>query len=125
MAAHDGGGVRLYGAGTFNLDNTSVSGNQAGDDGGGISNNGTATVTVNNGSQIDGNSTTGTYVAGLPSQGGGIFNSGGVINVYGGSSVDNNTAYDDGGGIFNTGINGDVNLTASSASLGRAQRAGP
>ena len=96
----EAGGI-FNASGRLTVNNSTVTGNQGGDFGGGISNQG-GTVTVNN-STVIGNTT----VAGVIRAGGGIVNAGGDPHfpaklTVNNSTVSDNTAGDEGGGIFNT-----------------------
>ncbi len=95
----DGGGLYSNTDGTVNIMNSVISGNRVtgfGEDGGGIANRGDGNINIQ-GSVISDNELTG----GTGSRGGGIFNFGGsgTVNVIN-SAIINNTADDDGGGLY-------------------------
>jgi hypothetical protein len=103
-----GGGILLDGTtGTLTVENSVVSGNQAGDGGGGISNGGNdnsgATVTIRN-STVRGNTT--------GSSGGGIENAFGEMTIRN-STVSENTSGFSGGGITHRGTMTITNSTVS------------
>lgn len=102
-----GGGIYTYG-GTLTLDNTSVSGNDAGDYGGGIANDWNTAITLTNGSAVDDN----TLVSGWGAAG--VYNYGGELFINS-SSIDGNICDGcDGGGIYND--YGAISLTNSTVS---------
>ncbi len=120
----NGGGVHITGAADFTMDGGSVFGNLAGREGGGLW-NGSGTMTIQNGTLIQGNE------AGGPAAddgGGGIFNNGGTLIVDGSAApvqIINNVAFGtlgSGGGIFNAG--GTATISNSVIDANEAVRAG-
>ncbi|TWT94191.1 dockerin type I domain-containing protein [Neorhodopirellula pilleata] len=110
--AGSGGGIMTVG-GSVTINNTTVSSNQSGRDGGGLLAVGTSNVSI----------TGGTFQANTtPQEGGGIWNSTGVLNINGTTITENvalsqgNAANDQGGGgLFNDGGNVTIgNATISS-----------
>ncbi|NEO85354.1 MAG: CHAT domain-containing protein [Spirulina sp. SIO3F2] len=99
--ANDGGGIDHTGTGTLTLENATISGNSAGDDGGGVSSAGDIIL---NQSLVTNNSAN--------DFGGGLRTSNGTITLIL-STVSGNSSVDDGGGIS---ANGNVILSDSSIS---------
>ncbi len=106
----EGGG--LYNAGTVNLDNAAVVGNTATGPGGGIRNISTGLLRINS-STISGNKTSGTPAT---TGGGGIANSGSLDLVN--STVANNHADGNGGGIDNYDLAGAIAVLSSATVTG-------
>jgi hypothetical protein len=101
----DGGG--LYNQGYALLQNSQIISNGAYDDGGGAENDG-GTMIVED-TNFESND--------AGEHGGGIANEdGGVLTISGGSQISNNTAYDDGGGIYQDGTGGPITITNSGIS---------
>jgi hypothetical protein len=135
--ASDGGGIYNSG-GTTTVDGSTVSANTASDEGGGIYNSGGGMLTVTNSSTVgragagntavnygggifnwSGGTTTvdgSTVSANTANHCGGIFNSA-ALTVQNGSTIGGagagNTAYSDGGGICQSGIDGTTTVTGS------------
>ncbi len=116
----NGGGVYSYYNGTtFDLDNGSISGNTAEGDGGGLYLNDCATLSLKNGSKIDGNKAQIAYPSGYttPScDGGGIYvNDDDTTITLDNSSISSNSVqYGSGGGIYHNAKNGTVELKNNS-----------
>ena len=87
------------------LDNTAVRDNTSLNSGGGIFNAQSGIVELRNGSTVSGNTANGSDRCATCGRGGGILNlGGGIVRINGSTVGPNNTAVNDGGGIFtNTG----------------------
>jgi hypothetical protein len=88
----DGLGGAIFNLGTLTVSSCTISGSSATNEGGGIYNAGT--LTVNNGSTLSGDSS---YL------GGGIFNASNATANVSGCTFSGDSAYQDGGGIYNGG----------------------
>ncbi|MEY2512083.1 MAG: hypothetical protein QOE26_2846 [Verrucomicrobiota bacterium] len=99
QAGGNGGGI--FTTGTATVNSSFISGNLTlnGGYGGGILNNGTMTITD---SLISGNQTLRGSALATSGKGGGIWNAGGPITILN-STISNNSALSDGGGIYNDG----------------------
>jgi len=117
----NGGGLHITGAGTANINDGTVNGNNAGAEGGGLW-NGTGTMTIV-GTTISGNAASG---AGADQGGGGIYNLNAGTLVITDATISNNTAngtLGSGGGILND-VGSQLSVTNSVISGNTAIRAG-
>lgn len=116
----NGGGLHVTGEGTIIVQGGTVNRNLAASEGGGLW-NGTGTMTVYGGTQIEENAAFGDAA---DNGGGGIFNNGGRVFINGAAIVDNDAIGEagSGGGIFST--DGRVVLRNSTVNGNRANRAG-
>ncbi|MCL1470075.1 Calx-beta domain-containing protein, partial [Argonema antarcticum] len=107
----------LNDGGTVTIQNSTISGNNAYDDGGGIVNfNGTMTISN---STISGNKASGSGSEG----GGGIENQGGTLNLTN-STVSGNTSGGDGGGGIRNRASGTLNITNSTIAFNTTNNTG-
>ncbi|RFN57678.1 T9SS type A sorting domain-containing protein [Marixanthomonas ophiurae] len=116
----NGGGLHITGAGDAEITGGTVNGNSAELQGGGLW-NGTGNMTVD-GTTVDGNSAEGDEAT---DGGGGIYNSGGTLEVLNGATITNNIAdgtSGSGGGIFND--EGTLTVNDSEISNNESSRAG-
>ncbi|MEZ6131694.1 MAG: Calx-beta domain-containing protein [Planctomycetaceae bacterium] len=121
----NGGGVHITGAADFTMDGGSVFGNRAAREGGGLWNS-TGTMTIQNGTLIQGNTAAGDAA---DDGGGGIFNNGGTLIIDGSAApvqIVNNLAIGvlgSGGGIFNA-VGGTAMINDAIITGNEAERAG-
>lgn len=117
----DGGGIRNEAGGVITIENSQILDNHARYSGGGINNAGTITITD---SQVDGNVADFTQYDQSPgevSYGGGIANGGGATLTMTSGSISNNSAAEQGGGLWQAttalGVLAGVHLEGNVAGL--------
>lgn len=134
-APGNGGGLHITGDSTVTINSSQIQNNTAAAEGGGLWNSSTGTLNVNAGTTVDGNVAQGDVdPTGAPSGvqgGGGIFNDGGTLNIFGDADnpdtfITNNDAtgvtFGSGGGLLSIG--GVVNIQNVGFTNNTAVRAG-